>query len=297
MAKKIGIFTESAIDVPKGLLKKRDITSIPIHILINDESKLHGIEIVNKEVVDHITNKDQVETEPPTPLEYFLAFQKISTEYDEIYSLHTSSLLSKAYANARHGLELLKKQLNSEQNSIMMSDTNIKVIDTKAASISLGQIVNRVAKIVKTDYDDTKLDNYIALLIKKAMLFFVVDDLYWLKRAGKLNMFSGFFGKMFNVKPIIKLEGGKAVSIDKVRGKDTALDSLIALLKKTTPKYKKGVEIWIAHSSSITDAQYTREQLAASFNIRKEKIPIVESGPTTTAHLGPGMITVSILPK
>ena len=178
-----------------------------------------------------------------------------------------------------------------------MIRNNIKIIDTRAASISLGQIVNRIALIVKTEHDAAKLDKYIAWLIKKAMLFFVVDDLYWLKRAGKLNMFSSFFGKMFDVKPIIKLEEGRAVSIDKARGKETALDNLILLLKESTPEFKRGVEIWIAHSSSLLDAKHTRKQLAEVFKIEEDRIPIVESGPTTTAHMGPGMVTVSILPK
>ncbi len=293
MAIKVGIFTESAIDVPKGLLRKKDIHTIPIHILINDKSRLHGIEVINQEVIEHIAQKDEVGTEPPTPFEYCSAYREIAEKYDRIYSMHTSSLLSKAYDNAQHGLKLYKKKQKSEGKGIV----DIRIIDTRAASISLGQIANRVANIIKTDYDAAKLDKYIAWLVRNAMLFFVVDDMYWLKRAGKLNMFSSFFGKMFDIKPIIKLEKGRAVPVDKPRGKDTALDNLILILKENTPQFKRGVDVWIAHSSSLLDAKHTRKQLASVFKIKESRIPLVESGPTTTAHMGPGMVTVSMLPR
>jgi DegV family protein with EDD domain len=295
MGKRTGIITETTVDLPAGVAKSKSITLIPSHILINEVSRLHGIDIINQEVVEHLLQKDDVRTEPPTPREYYTAFEEMSGKYDQIYSFHVSSDLSQCYTNAKRGLRLLKKKQKTEERGIY--ENNIKIIDTRSASISQAQIVNRVASIVKTDFNQEKLDKYLAWLVKKAMMIFVVDDLFWLKRAGKFNIVSGFLGNLFDIKPIVKLEDGKLIPVDKPRGKDTAMDSMIKMIVQATKKYKRGAEIWVAHSVALLDAKHIQKQLAVNCKIDIKTIPIVEVGPTIAAHTGPGVVCVSILPK
>ena len=54
MGKRTGIITETTVDLPAGVAKSKNITLIPSHILINEESRLHGIDIVNQEVIELI---------------------------------------------------------------------------------------------------------------------------------------------------------------------------------------------------------------------------------------------------
>jgi DegV family protein with EDD domain len=297
MGVKVGVIADSAIDLPKGIAKKKNIHLIPCSVVINEKPKRHGIDIINQEVVEHLMQKDDVRTEPPTPLAYSTAYKRISEEYDIIYSMNVGSDLSKCYENAQRGIKLLKTKKRAEERGFFFKN-NIKLIDTKASSIAQGQITNRVASILKKQaYNGAKLDKYIAWLIKNVSVFFVVDDLYWLMKSGKLNPFSKFIGKMFDVKPVLKLEKGNLVPADKQRGKDTAIDSMIRMAEEIIPKYKRGVEIWVAHSSALLDAKHIRQQLAMSAKIDKKKIPIVEIGATITAHAGPGVVSVSVLPK
>jgi DegV family protein with EDD domain len=295
MGKTVCVITETTVDLPKGFAKKKNITLIPIHILINNKSHRHGIDIINQEVVEHLIQKDDVSTEPPTPREYCSVFKVMSEKFDKIYSLHVSSDLSDCYENAKRGLRLLRKKQKTEERGIYSN--NIKVIDTRAASISQGQIVNRIASIVKKKFDEDKLDKYIAWLINKSKMVFVVDDLYWLKKAGQLNFISGFFGGLFDIKPVILLEDGKLTPVDKPRGKGTAIYSMLTIIEQAVKKYKKGAEIWIAHSASLLDAKHVQKQLSESCKIEVSKIPIIEVGPTISAHTGPGVVSVSILPK
>ncbi len=295
MVVKIGLLVDSGIDLPKGVAKKKDINLIPFTVLINDDPRLYGVQIVNQEVVEHLNKKDDVKIAPAVPLAFDLKFKKMSEEYDKLYVLTTTSELSQCYENAKHGLRLFKKKQKLEENGIIFK--NIKIIDSRTSSIGLGQIANRVASIVKTDFDQEKLDKYIAWLIKKSMTFFVIDDLYWLKKSEKLNIFTGFIGKMLDVKPIVKIEDGWIVPLDKSRGKDTAIEIMIKIIKQSTPRFKRGMEIWVAHSAALLDAKHLRRQLATSFQIAEKKIPIMEIGPTMTAHTGPGLVSVSILPK
>ena len=49
-------------------------------------------------------------------------------------------------------------------------------------------------------------------------LYFTVDNLYWLKRAGRLNFFSSILGGMLDIKPVIGLKNGQLVPMTKHRG-------------------------------------------------------------------------------
>lgn len=295
MGKSIGIITDTTVDLPNGLAKRKNITLIPIHILINEDERLHGVDIVNQEVVEHLIQKDDVSTKPPTPREYYLAYKKISDDYDQIYSLHLSSELSQCYENAKRGLRLLRKKQKTEERGIYQN--NIKIIDTRSVSISQAQIVHRIASVVKKDQDMEKLDKYIPWLINNAVMFFVVDDLFWLRKSGRVSMISGFLGNLFDIKPIVKLEDGDLIPIDKPRGKDVAIDSMAKMVVKAAKKNKRGSEIWVAHSAALLDAKHLRKQLAETCKIESKKIPIIEVGPTIASHTGPGAVCVSILPK
>jgi len=297
MVAKIGVIADSALDLPAGMAKKKNIHLIPCSVFINEIPKLHGVDIVNQEVVEHLLQKDDVRTAAPTPLAYSKVYRKISKDYDMIYSMHVGSDLSKCYANASHAVRLLKDKKEAEQKGLFYKN-NIKLIDTKASSIGQGQIVNRIATILMNKaYNEAKFDRYIEWLINRVSVYFVVDDLYWLKKSGKLNFLSSFLGKLLDVKPLLRLEKGKLVPVSKHKGKDTAIDSMIKTIKETTPKYKRGVDIWVAHSDAMLDARYMKRELARSFNMDKKKIPIVEIGPTITAHAGPGVVSVSVLPR
>ena len=48
---------------------------------------------------------------------------------------------------------------------------------------------------------------------------FTVADLQYLVRGGRLSKVAGFIGGLLNIKPILNVEEGKLVPLEKVRGK------------------------------------------------------------------------------
>ncbi len=290
MDETIGVIADSTADLPSGLAKKKNIHLIPIHILVNNQDHLHGVNIVNQEVVEHLKQKHDVSTSPPFPGEYTENYQKMMRRYDRVYSFHVSKELSNCYSSANNSLELLGEQVSSA----------IHIIDTRTVSIAQGQIVNRIAGIARNNPDIQRLNQYINWLVKHSMLFFVVDNLFWLKRAGKLNMLSSIFGKMLDIKPVIGMDNGVLTPIEKCRGKESAVEGLIRGVQKgaaTLLNQRKDVEIWVGHSDTLLGATQIQEQLCGIFKKEKSAVPIVEMGPTMTAHTGPGCLCVSLLPR
>lgn len=287
MAEKVGIITDSTADLPNGLVKKLGIDIVPIHIVVNGKDYLHGKDIENQEVVEYLKQHADIKTAPPYPGEYSEIFESAAKKYDKIYSFHVSTELSDCYTCARNALEMLPNSVAEK----------VTLINSKNVSIGQGLIVKKIAEIIRAVGHSARIDAYIGKLIQDCAMFLVVDNVYWLKRAGKLNMFSSFFGKMLDIKPIVSLDDGKIVPIAKTKGKEPALGELVKQAKQMIVKHDKGSEVWVSHSDALINARHIRDELAFILGKTKEEVPLMEMGPTMTAHTGPGCLSIAILPK
>jgi DegV family protein with EDD domain len=287
MTEKIGIIADSTADFPNELAKKMAINIVPIHIFVNGKDYLHGKDIEHQEIVEYLRQHADIKTAPPFPGEYSQVYEAAAEKYDKIYSFHVSTELSNCYTCARNSLDMLPKSVTEK----------VTLINSKNVSIGQGLIVKKAAEITRAVGLPPRIDAYIEKLIQDCAMFLLVDNVYWLKRAGKLNIFSSFFGKMLDIKPIVSIDDGKIVPIAKTKGKEQALDELIKQAKQKVVQHDKDSEIWISHSDALINARHIRDELAFSLGKEKEEIPIVQMGPTMTAHTGPGCLSVSILPK
>ena len=75
-----------------------------------------------------------------------------------------------------------------------------------------------------------------ALEQNRNYIMFVVDDLKYLVRGGRLNPFSGAFGTLLDIKPILYLnEDGKIVPLKKVRTRKRAVNEILRIAKDLQP--------------------------------------------------------------
>ena len=62
---------------------------------------------------------------------------------------------------------------------------------------------------------------------------FTVDDLEYLYRGGRVSRAAAFVGGLLNIKPILHVEEGKLIPIEKIRGRNKLIKRLIKLLLRT----------------------------------------------------------------
>jgi DegV family protein with EDD domain len=127
-------------------------------------------------------------------------------------------------------------------------------------------------------------------------LYFTVDNLYWLKRAGKLNFFSSILGGMLDIKPVIGLRKGQLVPLTKHRGHEAALASIADQAHDDYRRHRGECEIWIAHAAAEDKRDQLLTELEREMPAAVDGIRTVEVGPTIMAHAGPGCIALSVMP-
>jgi DegV family protein with EDD domain len=286
MAQKIGIAVDSTADFPSGMAEQLQLHVIPVHIFVDGEDFLHGVTISNQEVIDQLKHERDVRTAPPFPGEYSEFYEELSTQYDQIVSFHVSTELSNCYKSAKNSLRILAEETAGK----------IKIIDTRNASIGQALIVKKAVELIRRQEGLDTLEALLTPYLKNAFMYFSVDNLYWLKRAGKTGLFSSFLGNVLDIKPIIGLENGRLVPLSKVRGKVSAIDNLVELGREAHQLCRGDHETWIAHVDAMDTAIFLQEELAAQLGLNSEKIEIVDIGPTISAHTGPGSICLAVLP-
>ena len=125
--------------------------------------------------------------------------------------------------------------------------------------------------------------------------WFTVDDLFFLKRGGRVSSTSAVLGSLLQVKPVMHTDdAGKLTVVSKARGRKQALAALVAHMEQTVIDPQKQT-IFIAHGDCEEDAIYLRDLILNKFTVKNIVVHIID--PVIGAHSGPGTMALFFLGK
>ena len=163
------------------------------------------------------------------------------------------------------------------------------MLDTRGASLGEGLVVIETARLAKEGRSLGELEDFAKSRCARMQQFFVVDDLKYLHKGGRISGGARLAGTLLQVKPILRgNEEGKIVVYDKVRGKKKALEALAEIYDKTVDD--RGTPIGIAHADAPADALHLQNLLRDRG--AEGEITHVCYEPVTGAHVGPGTVAL-----
>lgn len=193
--------------------------------------------------------------------------------------LSFASALSGTYDNFRRVAE----ELNAK------NDRKICVVDSKCASGGEGLFVTLVAEKCKKDsLTFEQACAYADEIRDRVLHYFVVEDLKYLARGGRLSKGSAFFGNMLNIKPLLHVdELGRLVPIKKVIGRKK---SLRLLVDKMSERYnKESSTVYITHGDCYDDAKLVANEITEKFGMPVTILPLSF---VIGSHSGPGTLAL-----
>ena len=168
-------------------------------------------------------------------------------------------------------------------------EDRIAVLDTRGASLGEGMVVIETAKRAGAGESLSQLVEFAKSRCACMQQFFVVDDLKYLHKGGRISGGARLAGTLLQVKPILRgNEEGKIVVYDKVRGKKKALEALAEIYDKTVDD--RSAPLGIAHADAPADALHLQSLLRARG--ATGEILHVCYEPVTGAHVGPGTVAM-----
>ena len=168
-------------------------------------------------------------------------------------------------------------------------ERKIRVLDTRGASLGEGLIVLAAAKLAAEGRAIEEIAVRCEELCGKMRQHFMVDDLKFLRKGGRISGSAALAGTLLQIKPILQGdEEGKIVQLAKVRGKKAGMEELVALYDQMVED--RSAPVGISHASSPADALHIATRLR-QVGCTGEILTVCHE-PVTGAHVGPGMLAV-----
>ncbi|MCL2620570.1 MAG: DegV family protein [Defluviitaleaceae bacterium] len=196
---------------------------------------------------------------------------------DMLY-LGFSSGLSGTFSAVRTALEELKTEF---------PDRKIYYVDSLSVTVGLGLLLECAVNMREEGRSVEETHAWLEDNKQKVLHFFTIDDLFHLKRGGRLSATKALMGSALNVKPTLMVNPeGKLVPIGKSKGRKKALDSVI----ECTQHVDAGLfnKIFVVHGDVADDAKYVADGIKAK-NPSME-VEVFYLDPVIGVHAGPGVV-------
>ncbi len=282
----IAIVTDSTSDLTQGLIGDLDISIIPLKInLGGDEYYREGVEINKKEFWKYmLTNEGIPKTSQPSPADFRNLYQKLFDKgYKKIISIHISSKLSGTQQAARVARGMLGKE------------NEIAIVDSKSVTFGLGYQALEASRMAKENGTFVDILRWLDDIQSKNKIYFVVNDLKFLEKGGRIGKASAVIGGFLNLKPILKIEDGEVTLSGKAFGEKGAINYLIKKVKEESSKNSIFVETgWGGSAKENEGAEKIRKELLKLSKVETKNRYVI--GGTIGSHSGPVM-GINIIPK
>ncbi|MGX5478250.1 DegV family protein [Bacillus thuringiensis] len=280
----VKIITDSAADLPVELLQAYDIDLILLRVYDEAETEyLDGVTLESVTLLQKMREGAVYRTSLPSLETFQEKFVSYAKEGNPCIYLAFSSELSGTYQSS----VVIKEEVKETY-----ADLDLEIIDTKCASLGQGLVVLEAAKMAKDGASKEEILNRVAFLMNHMEHIFTVADLQYLVRGGRLSKVAGFIGGLLNIKPILNVEEGKLVPLEKVRGKKKVLSRIVDIMEERG-KDLKGQTIGMTHGDDLETAEALKALITERFGC--EVFIVNTIGAAIGAHTGPGVITLFFL--
>lgn len=278
------IFTDSSCDLPKDFVERFGLKILQLEVIIDDNPPVLNNQIEIKDFYDQLRAGALAKTAAVTPGYVEENMRKSLEEGRDILYLGFSSGLSTTYNNAVMMMEELQHEF---------PERKLLHIDTLCASLGQGLLVYYAALQKEKGVGIEELHSQIEVIKNNIHHQVTVNDLFFLKRGGRIDAVTAIAGSMLNIKPIIHMdENGCLQTIGKVRGRKNALKELVTKMK-ANEKLEEFGSVFICHSDCLEDAKILEQMVREAFNVTE--VVIGDIGPVIGAHTGPGTVALFYL--
>ncbi|MCM3743829.1 DegV family protein [Sporosarcina luteola] len=279
------IFADSGSDLPKSFFDENDVTLIPLRVLIDDKEGDDVLEIDSKEVFDAIRNGKHPKTSQASPEKFLSTWKELAKSGEDGLYIAFSSELSGTYNTG-----VMMKDQVKEGNPNM----NLVLIDSRCASLGCGLLVKEAVRLRDAGDDVRTIERKIRDMAAHMEHLFTVEDLDYLAKGGRVSKASAFIGGLLNIKPLLHVEGGKLVPIEKHRGRKKVLRRMLELIEERGAELTNQT-IAISHGDDESTALEMKALIEEKFQPKDVEVHMI--GSAIGSHAGPGTIAIFFLNK
>lgn len=279
------ILTDSSADLTEEMSLELGIRTVQLGVIVEGADPVPNNELDVKDIYCQLRNKTTITTSAANIDQFLKEFGGILEKEDvDLLYLGFSSGLSGTYGASVVAMNELKEQY---------PDRKLYTVDTLCASMGQGLLVYYAAKYKQSGADIDAVKQYAEEMIPQLAHWFTVDDLFFLKRGGRVSAATAVVGSLLSIKPVLHVDdAGKLINMAKARGRKAAMDMLFEKAKATMLPNKNDV-VFISHGDCIEDANYLAARMRNELGVKHVEINFI--GSVIGSHAGPGTLALFFL--
>ena len=267
---KIAISVESSADMPKELLKEKNVYCVPFTVFLGKDEYADG-EISTDEMISFVKRTKTLPKTSSINRETFEKhFEKILKENDAIIHFSLSSYLSSAYDNAVAASRLF---------------ANVKIINSESLSAGISLLALYAKKLAEGGETFEEIVEKTEKRIPFVQVSSVIDNLDYLCLGGRCSALKRFGANLLKLKPQIVIKNGKITSGKIYRGKYAAVvkkyeDDTFRMFDRPDTE-----NVFVAYTT--TDEPEVVKKVVEDMKDRGFKnVYLTQAGTTITSHCG-----------
>ncbi len=274
-ARRIAVVTDSTASLDPADAEREGITVVPLKLVIGAATFTEGVDATSDDVAQALKDFVPVSTSRPTPEEFAAVYARLAQEgHDAIVSVHLSAEISGTFESA--------------QVAAREAPVPVMCVDTRQVGIATGFAAGRAAAVARAGGDEAAAVGAALAAGESSSVLMYVDTLEYLRRGGRVGAATALIGSALAVKPLLTLRDGVVVPLERVRTSAKAVARLEALVAEAAEAATEGY-------ANPDLADQVAERLAGVLG--RDRLPVNEVGAVIGAHVGPGMLAVTVTPR
>lgn len=283
MKNKIAIVTDTNSGITQEEAKELGIYLIAMPFFVNKNTYYEGITLSQEEFFKKLEDDENISTSQPSPGTVIELWDNLLKDYDYILHIPMSSGLSSSMETAR--------MLSSDYEG------KVLVVDNKRISVTFRQSILDALYLIEKGLSAKEIQEILEKEALESIIYVTVDTLKYLEKGGRITPAVAALGSIFNIKPVLLIDGGKLDTYKKVRGLKSAQKAMIEAIKNDIENRFKGTDYLIqtAYSGDLEQGNKWNETVKQAFpehDVYNDVLPM-----SICCHVGPGALGITCVKK
>lgn len=275
------LLTDITAQLSPEVVERYQITVVPMEIRFGPDRFLVGPGDRPERLYARMAQSEARPAEATVPTALLQkSYDQLSRQTDEILVIVNSSKLSRAYATAQAA------------GRAFLGRSRITVVDSMSSSRGLGLVVEAAARVAAEGRRTDEIVRLVRGILPHIYLTFFVERLDYLEQWGRISPAQALLGTMLRIKPLLLVEDGEIVPMEKVRTLPQAVDKLADFVQEFAAVH----QVTILHGPLGAEHKPLIEELKGKLSLilPRHKFPVMEYDPVLACHLGPDALGVVV---
>jgi DegV family protein with EDD domain len=278
----IALVTDSTANMPAELVKRYDVTVVPLYVIFSGKAQKDYVELPPAEFYKRLAEVKAAggelpKTSQPSPVDFEGTYSALARDgAKDIISVHVAAKMSGTVNSAQIAGDMVSQQ------------TLVHVVDSTTISMQMSYMLVEAAGAIRQGGGVQGALEAIEKVKANSCTYFTVTEVEHIEASGRVDGADKMAEAEIKVRPVIGIMEGQAKVVSPERTQRAALDKVIELTHSRMQGLRlKGITV--VHANALDRAEGLKARVPAEFGYDGE-VFITDFGPALAVHVGPGML-------